>query len=188
MRHALAGVVLAAIAATRGINIHAQEGSGAVRPENPGIRALIATGMKRSATFRDLNSRLDRSDVIVYVRSSRCPGRVGACLAWASAGGGVRRLLVTLDAFGRSPDELTALLAHELQHANEVAATLDITDLASFQRSFEFRGWKHGSGFETGEAIDITRTVAGELARPLRARDDDAAVRERDGFSGGRVP
>src|SRR6476646_3079818 len=99
MRHALAAVVVAAFAAAGGINLHAQGAAGALRPEGPTIRSLVDAGTQRSAAFRDLNSRLDGSDVIVYIRSSRCPGRVGACLAWASASAGVRRLLVTLDWF-----------------------------------------------------------------------------------------
>ena len=38
-------------------------------------------------------------------------------------------------------------------------------DLASFQKSFASRGWKHGAGFETGEAIAISRKVTAELSR-----------------------
>ena len=163
MRHGIVGVMLAAIAAS-GATVDAQE-SSAIRPEDASIRALVATGLERSPTFRDLKARLDASDVIVYIRVSRCPARLGACLAWASTSGGTRRLLITLDRFGRSPDELTALLAHELQHANEVASATEITDFASFQKSFESRGWKHGAGLETGEATRITRVVAAELAR-----------------------
>ena len=164
MRHGIAGLMLAAIAAG-GAAVDAQGEASAVRPEDASIRTLVAAGVERSPTFRDLKARLDASNVIVYIRVSQCPARLGACLAWASTSHGVRRLLVTLDRVGRSPDELTALLAHELQHANEVASAPDITDFASFQKSFESRGWKHGAGLETGEAVQITRTVAAELAR-----------------------
>jgi len=93
---------------------------------------------------------------------------VPACLVWASASTDVRRLLIKVDRFGRSSDELTALLAHELQHATEVASDSEITDLASFQKSFASRGWKHGAGFETGEAITISKRVAAELTRSER--------------------
>jgi hypothetical protein len=88
---------------------------------------------------------------------------VPACLVWAAADASARRLLIKIDRFGRSPDELTALLAHELQHANEVAADPDITDLASFQKSFAARGWTHRAGFETGDAIRVAREVMAEL-------------------------
>lgn len=129
------------------------------------MRALIDSGMKRSPTFRALSTGLDNASVIVYVRFSSCPGGVPACLVWASAGADTRRLLIKIDRFGRSPDELTALLAHELQHATEVAVDLEITDLAAFQKSFALRGWKHGAGFETGDAIAASKRVAAELSR-----------------------
>jgi hypothetical protein len=72
---------------------------------------------------------------------------------------------IKFDRFGRSPDELTALLAHELQHANEVASVSEITDLASFQNLFASRGWKHAAGFETEEAGTISKKVAAGLSR-----------------------
>lgn len=155
-------VLLAMVAG--GGTVSAVGGTPAVRPEDAGLRALIATGMERSVTFRELNARLDTEDVVVYVRSSPCTGGVPACLVWATASAGPRRLLIKLDRFGRSPDELTALLAHELQHANEVASAKDIIDLVSFQKAFASRGWKHGAGYETEEAAKITRRVAAELA------------------------
>ncbi len=170
MRQALASVVLATIALIGGATVYAQGESTSVRPEDAAIRELIASGLQRSATFRDLNTQLDRSNVVVYIRFSRCAGKVAACLTWASAGVNTRRLLISLDRFGRSPDELTALLAHEFQHANEVATASEITDVDSFQQWVAASGWKHGAGFETGEAMKITRQVAAELSRGDNAR------------------
>src|SRR5213592_3896796 len=121
MWRGMVGVMLITIVTTGGQNVGAQSGSPRVRPEDAEIRALMDRGMEHSATFRDLNTRLDNTNVIVYVRFSRCPGGVPACLLWASADTVARRLLIKIDRFGRPPDELTALLAHELQHANEVA-------------------------------------------------------------------
>jgi hypothetical protein len=121
--------------------------------------------MERSGTFRHLTSRLSGSDVVVYVRFSRCPGNVAGCLLWASAAPGLRRVLIKLDQFGRSPDELTALLAHELQHAAEVAGAPEIQDLASFQKSFARHGWKGAQGFETAQATDVAKRVAAELSQ-----------------------
>jgi hypothetical protein len=74
-------------------------------------------------------------------------------------------LVAKLDRFGRSDDELIALLAHELHHACEVAAVPGITDLASFQQWFDGHGWKGAHGFETAEARDVTRKVLAELIR-----------------------
>ena len=165
MGKCMTGVLLAAIAAAGGGTLHAQSESSAVRPEGAALRGLIARGMERSATCRDLITRLDKADVIVYVKFSRCGPGVAACLVWASVAGQPRRLLIKLDRFGRSPDELTILLAHELQHANEVASAPEVTDLASFRTSFASRGWTHGDGFETEQAREITRRVAAELNR-----------------------
>jgi hypothetical protein len=144
--------------------LNAQSASPTLRPEDAGIRTLIAGGIERSGTFRDLNTRLESGDVTVYVRFSSCDGGVPACLVWAGVAAGPRRVLIKLDKFGPSPDQLTALLAHELQHANEVASATGITDAASFRKAFASRGWKHGPGFETEEATRITRKVAAELA------------------------
>ena len=165
MWRGMVGVMLVTIVTTGGRIVNTQTESPRVRPEGPAIRALIDRGMERSVTFRALNTGLDNANVIVYVRFSPCSQGVPACLFWASADTDARRLLIKIDRFGRSPDELTALLAHELQHANEVASDSEITDLASFQRSFASRGWKHAAGFETEEAGKISKRVAAELSR-----------------------
>ena len=165
MWRTMAGVMLMTIVTTGGRIVNAQTGFARVRPEGAAIRALIDRGMERSATFRDLHTGLDNANVIVYVRFSRCYAGVPACLVWVSADTDTRRLLIKIDRFGGSPDELTALLAHELQHAHEVAAAPDITDLASFQKSFAAHGWKHRDGFETELARRITMRVAAELSR-----------------------
>jgi hypothetical protein len=165
MWRGMVGAILMAMVATGEAIANAQTESPRVRPEGAAIRALIERGRERSATFRDLNTRLDNANVIVYVRFERCFHGVPACLFWASADSDTRRLLIKIDRFGRSPDEQTALLAHELQHASEVAADSEITDLTSFQNSFASRGWKHAAGFETEEAGKVSKRVAAELSR-----------------------
>ncbi|HET7696561.1 MAG TPA: hypothetical protein VFK57_12685 [Vicinamibacterales bacterium] len=184
MRRKVAGVMLVAVLTTGTRIGNAQTGVPRVRPEDAAIRTLIDRGMERAATFRDLYTGLDTADVIVYVRFSRCHNGVPACLVWASAGTDTRRLLIKIDRFGRSPDELIALLAHELQHAHEVAAAPEITGVASFQKSFAARGWKHGDGFETEQAGNVGRRVAAELSRgagdePRRSGGAPAAKRRR---------
>ena len=161
----MVSVLLLAIVTTGGRMVSAQNASPRIRPEDAAIRALIERGIERSATFRELNMELDDANVVVYVKFSPCSGGVAACLVWASADPDARRLLIKIDRFGRSPDELTALLAHELQHAHEVAADAKITDVASFEKSFALRGWKHPAGFETEEAGRISKRVATELSR-----------------------
>jgi hypothetical protein len=161
----VAGVLLVTMVTTGERMASAQSGAPRVRPEGAAMRAVIDRGLQRSATFRDVNARLEDAQVVVYVRFSSCSPGVPACLLWASTNRDVRRLVIKIDRFGRSADELTALLAHELQHANEVASDPEITDLASFQKSFAARGWKHAAGFETEEAGRILKKVAAELRR-----------------------
>jgi len=164
----IVGVVLGTIMSVGGREVNAQGEQPRIRPEGGAVRELVDRGMERSPTFRDLSAGLHNANVIVYVRFAPCSGAVPACLVWASTGADARRLLIKIDRFGRSPDELTALLAHELQHANEVAADSGIIDLASFQKVFAARGWKHGNGFETGKAITISKQVTAELTRSER--------------------
>src|SRR4051812_21893864 len=164
MRHGIAAAVLATIIVGVVVDGYAQGASNAIRPEDAAIRELLARGVQRSGTFRDLIARRATSDVVAYVRFSPCVGPFPACLVWASPGGAPRRILIKVDRFGGSEDTLTGLLAHELQHASEVAAVPGIIDAASFQRVFGQRGWKGSDGFETAEAQDVTRKVLRELS------------------------
>jgi hypothetical protein len=174
MRQGVVGVALAVIAAAGEVPVTAQDISRAVRPESAAVRAVMTRGIERSGTFRDLTGRLSGADVIIYVRFSRCAGDVPGCLLWASAAPGPRRVLIKLDQFSRSPNDLTALLAHELQHALEVADAPEIRDLASFQKAFAGRGWKGSDGFETAQAREITRRVTAELGSTSEAANGQA--------------
>lgn len=168
MTQGLVGVLLAAITTSSVVSAHLQNAPGAIRPEDPAIRDLIDRGMEGSETFRDLVRVLDASDVVVYVRFSRCNGGVPACLLWAPAGPGSRRLLIKIDPFerrGRSEKDLTALLAHELQHASEVASAPGITDVASFRAWFAAHRKIGSPGFETDQAVEVGRKVLSELLR-----------------------
>ena len=78
MRQAVVvGVVLTAIAAAGEVSVTAQDTSRALRPESAAVRAVMTRGLERSGAFRDLTSQLSRSDLVVYMRFSRCPGDVG---------------------------------------------------------------------------------------------------------------
>lgn len=166
MKRRMVFAVLAAFATASGVSLHSQNAPGSVRFDDPAIRGLIDRGLERSETFRDLVGELDKSDIVVYVRFSKCNGPVSACILWASAGPGSRRLLIKIDRFrpsGRSEDDLTALLAHELQHASEVASAPGITDVASFREWFAAHDMRGAHGFETNRAVEVGRKVMAEL-------------------------
>ena len=168
MKQGVAGVVLAVFATASGVSVLAQKAPGAIRPEDPLIRGLVERGIERSETFRNLVGGLDKSDVVVYVRFSPCRSGAPACLMWASAGPGIRRLLVKIDPFarrGRSDKDLMALLAHELQHASEVASAPGITGVASFREWFASHSRRGSPGLETDQAVEVQRKVMAELFR-----------------------
>lgn len=138
---------------------------GAVRPEHPDLRKMIDDGIDRSATFRTLVDRLKARSLIVYVRFDRCPGGVAACTRFVTPQGTTRRLLIVLDRFGRAPSQLIALLAHELQHAVEIADAPNVIDLPSFHHFYATTGRRVSAGYETDKAIRVARIVAAELAK-----------------------
>jgi hypothetical protein len=62
------------------------------------------------------------------------------------------------------------LLAHELQHALEVAEAPDVIDPATLRAHYERIGYRSNAddrtpSFDTAAAIDVQRRVAAELAR-----------------------
>jgi hypothetical protein len=164
VRHGALTILATVLVMGSAYPVSAQDAARPVRGYGAGTGELIGRGVELSPTLRRMVSRLEEGDVVVFVQFSRCAGGVPACLLWATPTGGVRHLLVRLDRFDRSEDELIALLAHELQHAVEVARAPQVTDESSFLRLFAREGWRNADGFETAEAREITRQVLAELA------------------------
>ena len=98
-----------------------------LRPESAEAARLIQEGLQRSPTFRRLVSRLQDSDVIVYVRlRPDMSDSLGGSLRFLTRSASDRFLLVSLNR-RNSPAMLVALLGHELQHVAEVADAPDVT-------------------------------------------------------------
>lgn len=138
---------------------------GALRPEGRDVRKMIEEAVRQSATFQNVSERLNATNVVVHVRFGRCPGAVAACTHFIGSQGTIRRLLIVLDRFGRSPWDLMALLAHELQHALEIAEAASVVDAPSFHHFYETTGRKVSEGYETEAAIRAGRAVASELTK-----------------------
>lgn len=150
-----------------------------VRITDERLRALFEEGLQNSPTLRELVSRLERSDVVVYVQpdyyglSSYAGG-----LTFLSASGGLRYVVARVD-WLRAPAQQIAMIGHELQHAAEVAENPEIVDDASMFREYvrmgTVNGWL-GSGVavDTPEAGDIERRVAQELRGISRPALPDA--------------
>jgi hypothetical protein len=142
-----------------------------VRSTAPDLQRLIEYGASRSTSFRSLLTRLNASDVVVYVRcefpmsdSTRYNGK----LSFLSQVGRRRFLLVQL----RCPvagDLQILYLAHELRHAVEIADAPQVRDqgtMLEFYRRVGFPSvadshWRRA--FETEAARDAQQAVREEL-------------------------
>jgi hypothetical protein len=136
-----------------------------VRSTSDYVEQLLATGSARSYTFRSLVHRLERSDVIVYVEPvSGLPPHLQGRLLLMGIGRGTRFLRVEFQR-NQSSNESIALIAHELQHAMEVADAPDVQDTATFARLYKRIG-HHGAiegEYDTWAALDAGRAVWKEL-------------------------
>ena len=136
-----------------------------VRSPNGRITKLLADGVRRSKTFADLVTRIHETDVIVYVEqtfglASDMTGR----LLLQTVAGGQRYLRVQVRAT-LNGDQTIAVIAHELQHALEVAHDRLVTNDAGLTALYRRIGHvSYGSiGFDTDAAQTTGRVVRDEL-------------------------
>jgi hypothetical protein len=141
--------------------------AGHVRSTEPRIVRLIDAGRARSETFRALLDRLGQSDVIVYIAPKQSHRALGGYLSHrVIAAGPCRYVRVKVESTG-SDRLLLALIAHELQHAVEVAEHPDARDASSVTAMFERIALGSACGMsncvETLAAIKIQSAVNDEL-------------------------
>jgi len=139
-----------------------------VRPENREVRALVDELTDRSATVRWLIARLEASNVIVYVRrrtldDAGLDGRTGLLAANPT-----NRFLVVELACGRAYLTQLVTLAHELQHAVEIAEAPAVFDARTLAAHYEQIGQRMSRSagrqtFETRGAGDTATQVRREL-------------------------
>lgn len=140
---------------------------GAIRSVNrdPRLAELLAHGMARSVTLQGLVASLEASDVIVYVSFVQTPARNGYLVHQITVAGPHRYLRVLLET-RLSNREVIPLLAHELQHALEVAQSPHVRDREGIKALFERIGFPSlESAFvhETEEALRVQRRVRADL-------------------------
>lgn len=172
----LAGLVLAG--AVGASPIAAQESSAAgatsrLRAVDDKAASLLRSGVERSPTIRRLVDAIEQSDLVVYVETGRL--RLPAQLQFVSATPAGRYLRVSVRVMGLDNDLLPSL-AHELQHAVEIAGAPEVRNQATLRQLYE----EIGGGFrvggmmqmETRAALDTQQVVLDELrgARTVRAR------------------
>jgi hypothetical protein len=157
-----------------------------LRGQDSHMRALIEDGIASSATVRALVARITASDVVVFVACERNPAVKGSGrLNFMVSAGGVRYLVIRLKLAQRSA--AIAMLAHELQHAAEIADTPSIVDDESLGREYARIGYRshasHGGlAFDTKAAVETGRRVAEELTarEPIGGRALSGAPRGPD--------
>jgi hypothetical protein len=131
---------------------------------------LLAESAQASPTVRRLVEALEQSDVVVFleVRDRVSNGR--AQLTFVGGRGGVRWLRMAIDA-GQQVRQQIAFLAHELQHAVEVARAPEVQDIDGFRRLYERIGRPLGAGhFETDAAVAAENQALREAYAVKRRR------------------
>jgi hypothetical protein len=138
----------------------------------PLLAKLIASGYARSETLRRLALDLESSGWTVFVIARPCPVKeaTGCLLHTVGSFEGRPYLRVMVRVRERHPDVVLATVAHELQHALEVAASGAVHDTTSLIALFRKVGssptrMSDGIVFETKAARAIEVQVGRELRR-----------------------
>ena len=136
-----------------------------VRSTNPRLIKMLELGARQSATFAGLLAALDRTDVIVYVEGADAmPRTLDGRLVLLPPAHGHRYLRI--DVRQTLPrNELVPLIAHELQHALEIAAVPDVRDQAAMAALYARIGERTvgGHAYDTAAARETGRRVRAEL-------------------------
>ena len=133
--------------------------------------ALIREGYDRSGTFRHLVDTLQRSDVIVVIQRLPCAGgRIRSCLVSVNGSVGARQIGIKIDPQHTIGDWLIVTIAHELQHAIEIAEHPEVIDGRSaiaLYRQIGIGRCREGLSeeCETDRALNTEKTVRDELMR-----------------------
>jgi hypothetical protein len=133
-----------------------------VRPGSTAVAALLAEAQARSPTVRSLIEALDDTDVVAYVEE-RPLRNVNGHLAFVGAAAGYRYVRISVRWDMPHRDRI-ALLAHELQHAVEVAHTPSVVSARRLADLYERIGYRSAYGFETNAARSAARRVVSELS------------------------
>ncbi len=138
-----------------------------LRVDDPVAAEAIASGRKKSATFRALLDRLSRSDLIVYVERAFTLGeRTRGDTRFVVRAGGFRFLRVRLDVHAVT-NAVVALVGHELRHVAEVADAPWVVDEESYGEHFRTVGFSSCTRpqkcFDTNDAVVTGDLIMREL-------------------------
>ena len=135
-----------------------------IRTMDAPIRKLLKRGVRHSPSFAALVTRLQDSDIYVYVELvDRLPGALEGRLMMLPTTNGHRYVRIQIALRG-SIDDSTAVLGHELQHAVELADADDVIDQAGMAKLYERIGNRGGDHiYDTMAAQEMGRVVRREL-------------------------
>jgi len=169
-----AGVILLAVAGTTSQPALAagaipENPSSRVRPMDAAAARLLREGRAACPTIARMAAALEESDLIVMLSVTMVPDGLAGDSRFLATTATHRILQVRLD--NRRPSvEQVAWLAHELQHAVEVAGAPEVRSGAEMAELMKRIGRSREAGrqFETDGAIGCGRQAARELAAMVR--------------------
>jgi hypothetical protein len=167
MRSALALVIAVGLAAhIQAEGLLTANPRARVRPMEKRVELLLATGMDKSPTFRQLVRRIEQSDVIVYVEARHdMRDGVGASMRFLTRSATDRFVRIQLNA-DYHDHTLVALLGHELQHAVEIAEHAEVQSPDNLREFYRRTGVRTGpDSFDSEEARKAGYLVRDEIVR-----------------------
>ena len=139
-----------------------------VRVLDAHLKSLFDHGLTQSPTLRTLVDKVEASSILVFVDGDmRMPERFGAQTKFVTSVNDVRYVRVDINVM-LAPRRQIALLAHELQHALEIADRPEIQDVEAMELFYEDAGFQsfddgRHRGFETDAALEMQEAVEREL-------------------------
>ncbi len=137
------------------------QGVSHVRALDSRASSLLVEGHARSATFNRLLDALDESDLFVFVETGflTAPAR----LTFAAASPAARFVRITLNV-PEAEDRLIAWLAHELQHAVEIASAVSVRSPVELSEFYQRTGQRvSAEGQCPPDAQKVTALVLAEI-------------------------
>lgn len=163
--------LLASVLSSPGCGTVRQRQVPHVRGADSASLSVLQEGRARSQTFAGLVEALERGDVIVLVRVRMCAPtlevRAKGEMSFFSAVLGFRYVCITIYV-PEHPEEMIVWLAHELQHAVEIAQAVEVRDQHTLTQFYKQFGKWTGSGWDSEAARDTSRRVREELAASRR--------------------
>jgi hypothetical protein len=136
-----------------------------VRTTNPGVAAIIREGIKRSITFADLITQLGATDLIVYVERSRdLPRALDGRVLLLPMTHQQRYARAEIRADLPASEEI-GVIAHELQHALEIAREASVKTIEAMSALYRRIGipGRGDHSYDTMAAKEMGKTVRAEL-------------------------